>query len=188
MFRIIRITFGSVLVLAGILLMASFFQGILVHQSHDEQQKKAWETFIDATSGPSKPGTVVPGGVYFKMTVPKIGKNAVGLDGDWNTLKITSLVHYHDSPAPGQKGNMLIAFHREPNWLNIDQVSVGDKIEIEDTKRQIFIYQIDKIQETSPSDVSMLAPTQDMNITMITCDPVWRDYNRLIFRGHLLKS
>ena len=35
------------------------------------------------------------------------------------------MVHYRDSPSPGQKGNVLVAFHRETHWYDINQLGAG---------------------------------------------------------------
>jgi sortase (surface protein transpeptidase) len=37
-----------------------------------------------------------------------------------------------------------------------------------------------------PSDVSLLRPTDGSDLTLITCDPPWQDYNRILFRAHLV--
>jgi hypothetical protein len=72
----------------------------------------------------------LPNGIYLKMTLASVGKDAVAVNGDWSSLKVFNTVHYRTSPAPGQQGNMLIAFHREPKWLDIIHVKTGDVINL----------------------------------------------------------
>ena len=46
----------------------------------------------------------------------------VATDGTWDSLHNRSMVHYTGTPAPGQQGNSIIAFHREPDYEHIDQL------------------------------------------------------------------
>jgi sortase A len=110
----------------------------------------------------------------------------VAVNGDWNSLKTFSTVHYRNSPGPGQPGNMLIAFHREPKWLEINNVKAGDMIQVDALNHKSYQYQIDFIKIVAADDVSNLKPTTGTDLTLITCDPPWQDYHRMVFRAHLV--
>ena len=51
---------------------------------------------------------------------------AVAGNGTWTLLNSRSMVHYVGTPDPGQQGNVIIAFHREPDFQYINQLNVGD--------------------------------------------------------------
>ena len=56
---------------------------------------------------------------------------AVAGNGTWALLNSRSMVHYAGTPNPGQQGNVIIAFHREPDFQYINQLNVGDTITIQ---------------------------------------------------------
>ncbi|MEA2684507.1 MAG: sortase [Chloroflexota bacterium] len=164
-------------------------------QNTDSAQDKAWQQFVVAAQGqapspgPSAAAAALPGSVYLKLTVPKLSnKDGVAVDGDWGSLTTASMVHYKDSPAPGAKGNVLVAFHRETHWMDINQLAAGDQVQIQTTDLKVHVYQIDLVRTVHPTDVSLLRPTEGNDLTLITCDPPWQDYNRMLFRGHLVPS
>jgi sortase A len=188
------------IILAGLVVGGRVTYGLLNVQSHDNAEDKAWQTFVGAAAGQDKadasapspsPGSTAapaedPANLYLKLTIPKISNSGVAVDGNWDNLKQTSMVHYHDSPAPGAKGNVLLAFHREPHWLEMDKVVAGDQLQIQTADGKTFTYQVDFVKIVPPSDVEFLKPTEGNDLTLITCDPPWRDYDRMMVRAHLL--
>jgi LPXTG-site transpeptidase (sortase) family protein len=107
-------------------------------------------------------------------------------DGTWDLLHDRTMVHYHGTPDPGQQGNAIIAFHREPDYQHIDQLVPGDTITIEDKACHTFVYKVTQRWDLAPEKVTQLAPTSGYDLTLITCDPWWQDYNRLVFRATLV--
>jgi len=107
-------------------------------------------------------------------------------NGTWDLLSSRSMVHYQGTADPGTSGNSIIAFHREPNFEHIDQLAVGDTISIQDRACHTFIYKVTGRWDIAPSKVTQLTPTSGHELTMITCDPWWQDYNRLVWRAELV--
>ena len=194
---------GVALLLTGLILGARLI--IDLNRVHEAEisQDQAWQQFSVAaqgaapsaspapTVGPSPtpaPEVALPEGIFLKMTLPSVAKDAVAVNGDWNSLKTFNTVHYRNSPGPGEPGNMLIAFHREPKWLDINNVKTGDMIQVDGLDRKTYQYKIDFIKIVSANDVSNLKPTTGSDLTLITCDPPWQDYNRMVFRAHLVPA
>jgi LPXTG-site transpeptidase (sortase) family protein len=117
--------------------------------------------------------------------LPQYAYVGVTVDGDWTKLDDRSMVHWYGSPAPGGKGNVIIAFHREPDYQNIDQLAVGETVTIQDRSCQTYVYTITQRWDLAPSAVTQLVPTDGQELTLITCDPWWQDYNRLVWRADL---
>ena len=117
--------------------------------------------------------------------LPQYAYVGVTVDGDWTKLDDRSMVHWYGSPAPGGKGNVIIAFHREPDYQNIDQLAVGETVTIQDRSCQTYVYTITQHWDLAPSAVTQLVPTDGQELTLITCDPWWQDYNRLVWRADL---
>jgi len=113
---------------------------------------------------------------------------AVAGNGTWALLNSRSMVHYVGTPDPGQQGNVIIAFHREPDFQYINQLNVGDLITIETRTCETYVYRVTARWDLTPSRVTQLAPTAGHELTMITCDPWWQDYNRLVWRAELISA
>ena len=106
-------------------------------------------------------------------------------NGTWDLLNSRSMVHYQTTPDPGQQGNVIIAFHREPNYEHIDLLGVGGTISVQDRQCHVYTYTVTQTWTLSPSQVTQLNPTSGYNLTMITCTPFWVDNNRLVWRATL---
>lgn len=72
--------------------------------------------------------------------------------------------------APGQKGNIGIAGHRDSFFQNLKEVNRGDEIELETTTAS-EIYIVDNILVTGEDDLSILRPRGSQSLTLVTCYP-----------------
>jgi len=109
-------------------------------------------------------------------------------NGTWTLLNSRSMVHYQTTPNPGQAGNVIIAFHREPDFQYINQLNVGDTITIQSRTCQTFVYRVIKRWDLPPNQVTQLGPTTGHELTMVTCDPWWQDYDRFVWRAELISA
>ena len=136
-------------------------------------------------------GACVPGAApadeYALVQFTSLSYNYAGVagDGTWDLLKQRSMVHYQGTPPPGGAGNVIIAFHREPNYQYIDKLDHGGVVTIEDRSCHTYVYTIQSKVELAPQDVTQLNPTGGHILTMITCTPFWVDTDRLVWRGTL---
>jgi LPXTG-site transpeptidase (sortase) family protein len=113
---------------------------------------------------------------------------AVAGNGNWTLLNSRSMVHYAGTANPGQQGNVIIAFHREPDFQYINQLSAGATITVQTRTCQKFVYRVIQRWNLPPSKVTQLGPTTGHELTLITCDPWWQDYNRLVWRAELISA
>ena len=113
---------------------------------------------------------------------------AVAGNGTWALLDSRSMVHYAGTADPGQQGNSIIAFHREPDFQYITQLNVGDTVTIQSRSCQTFVYRVTQRWNIAPGKVTQLGPTSGHELTLITCDPWWQDYNRLVWRAELISA
>jgi LPXTG-site transpeptidase (sortase) family protein len=182
------------------ILAGAWFLYQFVHQQQQEGNAAAaqvgeWRQLVNAAAGsatgsalPISSPAPLPNGAYLLLQVPKLNKEMVAIDSDWSGLTRpgVSMVHYHGSTAPGGRGNMLVAFHREFSWREVDQVRAGDDVMIQAADGRSYDYRVDFVKVVDPSDVSLLGPTAGRDMTMITCDPWLVDNKRMIFRSHLV--
>ena len=206
--------------LAGVALMlvgaaysaAGFIPGLERGQS-DNRERVAWQEAVAAplpvevaskdrvapvmrqptTSVPSGGGASValPSGAYALLNLPSVHESVVMGDGGWDVLNHRSAVHWHDSPAPGSEGNVVVAFHREPLFKDVGMLRAGDFFEVQVGSGKVFRYRVTKtrIVRRGPQgwDTSDLDPVHGAKVaTLITCDPFYQDYQRILIRGELV--
>jgi len=68
--------------------------------------------------------------------------------------------------------NLGIAGHRDGFFRALEDIAVGDTIELQ-TTRGIVDYHVSSIDIVDPTDVSVLAPTTNSTITLVTCYPFY---------------
>jgi len=125
---------------------------------------------------------------YARISFPSLtyGYAGIAAEGNWDTLQKRSMVHYQGTPGPGQLGNMIMAFHREPEYEHVDELGPGGLVDIEDRSCHVFHYRVTQRWVLAPNKVTQLAPTSGHDLTLITCTPWWRDYNRIVWRATLV--
>jgi LPXTG-site transpeptidase (sortase) family protein len=199
---------GVLLILAGVAVILSPLFGTVTRGHADDQALREWNSGGSAAlaGAPHAPDAVpggstapsasacrpnaAPAGDYALVTFPSLaqyGYSGVAANGDWNSLHQRSMVHYTTSPAPGAAGNVIIAFHREPHYEHIDQLAAGDSITVQDRACTTWTYRITQRSTLAPDRVTQLAPTTGHDLTLVTCTPWWRDYDRIVWRASLVE-
>lgn len=69
-------------------------------------------------------------------------------------------------------GNLGIAGHRDGFFRGLKDIARGDEIRFQ-TARGEVLYTVSSIEIVDPSDVSVLAPTPERTLTLVTCYPFY---------------
>lgn len=116
------------------------------------------------------------------IKIPKIGVDAVVVEG----VSVEDLKkgpgHYPGTPLPGQLGNMAIAGHRTTYgapFNRLDELVVGDEILVYNATGP-FKYRVTENKIVLPSVVEVLDNTPDARLTLTTCNPKFSARERLI--------
>lgn len=72
--------------------------------------------------------------------------------------------------APGEKGNIGIAGHRDGFFRNLKEINRGDLIELETTSASAT-YVVNRVLITGPDDTSVLQSSGEQVLTLVTCYP-----------------
>jgi sortase A len=113
-----------------------------------------------------------PGSAIASLSIPRLQLSAVVLQGaDPQTLR-RGPGHIEDTAFPGEPGNVAIAGHRDSFFWPLRNVRIGDDVFLE-TSNGPFHYRVTSVRVVPPRDVSVLAPTRDATLTLITCYPFW---------------
>ena len=95
--------------------------------------------------------------------------------------------HLPETPSLDDEGNISIAGHRDGFFRALRHLEPGDRL-ILDTDRGRRTFEVSDLQVVAPSDVSVLDPTPETVLTLITCHPfyyVGSAPNRYIVRARL---
>lgn len=71
---------------------------------------------------------------------------------------------------PGSDGNIAIAAHRDRHFRALQDIAVGDVLELQ-SPAQRRRYRVSDISIVAPTDVSPLAETTEAAVTLVTCYP-----------------
>jgi LPXTG-site transpeptidase (sortase) family protein len=106
------------------------------------------------------------------LAIPRIGLSTAVLHGsDARTLR-RGPGHVENTAGPGQNGNAVIAGHRDTFFRPLRNIRVGDDIFL-DASSGRYHYQVTSLLVVNPRDLSVLTPTDEATLTLITCYPFW---------------
>lgn len=125
------------------------------------------------------------------MVIPKINLTVAVAEGiDEETLKY-AVGHFEGTAMPGERGNFAVAGHRSYTYSEYfnraDELHQGDEIIVR-TKKGEFTYIVIEQRVVEPTEISVLNPTDDATITLVTCTPIRVATHRLIIKGRLKNS
>lgn len=130
------------------------------------------------TPGPRSPTRIV---------IPAINVDWPIVQGDgWEELK-QGIGHRVGSVNPGERGNMILSGHNdvygEP-FRDLEKLDIGKEVFVH-AGSTVFRYIIKAKRVVVPTDLSVLAPSKDPIVTLITCTPYRVDTHRLVLIGEL---
>ncbi len=125
-----------------------------------------------------------------QIQVPAIGVDAPIVQGDgWEQLK-KGVGQHIGSTNPGVNGNMVLSAHNDifgEIFRDLDQLQPGD-IFIVYTNQRSYTYVITGWEIVEPTQVEVLAPTDDPTATLISCYPYRVDTHRIVVKARLQES
>lgn len=107
-----------------------------------------------------------------KLSVPKIDLESVVVEGTSHHDLLLGPGHLKDTPAPGETGNAVISGHRDTFFRHIGDLVMGDEMLVQRGGRT-YRYKVTGKKVVEPTDLSVLKPTKDAEMTLITCYPTY---------------
>jgi len=99
------------------------------------------------------------------------------------------VVHYAGTAAPGDRSNIVIVGHSSNDWWEpgnykfvfalLEKMAVGDQIQV-NYKQKKYVYQVTGSKVVEPTEISVLQPTSEPQLTLITCTPPGTSWKRLV--------
>jgi sortase A len=124
------------------------------------------------------------------LEIPKIGVNAVIVEGTGEGSLRKGVGHLEETKLPGMEDNFALAGDRVlwgGPFLNLDDLAPGDEIKLKTTYAE-FVYVVSSSVITVPEDTSVLGGKGTDEVTMITCDPPWSTSNRLVVKADMVSA
>jgi len=123
-----------------------------------------------------------------RIELPRVNLSAVAREGvDERTLDL-AVGHVPGTALPGDAGNAAFAAHRDTFFRPLRRVHTGDVVSVT-TPRGSYRYLVTSTRVVNPDDVSVLDPTSEPTLTLVTCYPftyVGSAPYRFVVRAELL--
>lgn len=101
----------------------------------------------------------------------------------------SGVVHYAGTAVPGERSNAVIVGHSSNDWWEpgsykfvfalLEKMAVGDQIQI-NYKQKKYVYEVTGSKVVEPTEISVLQPTTEPQLTLITCTPPGTSWKRLV--------
>jgi sortase A len=121
------------------------------------------------------------------LTIPSADIEIPIVEGETEETMLEGAWHFPKSAPLNSTGNTVIfahRFHKVPpakdTFYNLDKVKVGDQIIITNKNDETFKYKVTENKVIAKNDRSILDPTEQEVLTLVTCTPLWTAKKRLI--------
>lgn len=137
-------------------------------------------------AGPVIVPTPGPGNAL-SVRIPAIGVDAPVVQGDgWAQLK-RGVGQHIGTANPGEDGNMVLSAHNDvfgSIFRHLEDLQEGDEIIVTTTTRE-YVYRVSHSRIVEPTEVSVMAPTREPIVTLISCWPYLVNNQRIVVVGVL---
>jgi sortase A len=117
-----------------------------------------------------EPYILMEGDVIGKLQVPRLGLNAIVVQGDSPANLRRAVGHLAKSALPGEWGNVALAGHRDTFFRPLRDIRLSDEIRFT-TRNRSFEYRVESIEVVAPTDIHVLESSSGHELTLLTCFP-----------------
>jgi sortase A len=153
---------GALLAFAGFEYGTMYSAQRNLKHAWQQQQKTAQHTSATAAA---EPGLTL-------LSIPKIGLNAVVVEGVSYRQLAVAPGHMKNTPEPGAPGNSVISAHRDTFFRHIYDLVDGDTVEVA-RDGKVFTFRVDGKKIVEPTDLAVTRSTRETELTLLTCYPIY---------------
>ena len=160
------------LILIGVAVLA--YVGTQYRQMYLEQRHlaEAWQMQQLQASAPRAPNVKYTDNGMVRLQIPKIDLTSFVVEGTNHRALLLGPGHLVNTAQPGEVGNAVISGHRDTFFRHINELEKGDQIFIERGGKK-FVYEVTRKKIVEPTEMSVTYPTNDAQMTLITCYPTY---------------
>lgn len=175
--------------MTGILTLGYVAFSLLDATLYQASAKRSLETQIQVEKEPHEiqPELAIkPGDTLGRLDIPRLGMSIAVLQGTNSRMLRRGAGHIENTPFPGEVGNSGIAAHRDTFFRGLKDIRKNDEIQFQ-TAAGLFRYEVDWAKVVEPNDTTVLEPSTESILTLVTCYPfyyVGPAPKRFVVRAH----
>ena len=160
----------ALLTLAGLLLIlyvATQYAWMFIEQqrfSHELQAQGPANQSSDVAPSKSRSGALA------RLLIPKIHLDVAVVEGTSRKALLLGPGHLINTAMPGDKGNVVLAGHRDTFFRHLGDLVRGDSITIDREGKQ-YRYEVTGTEIVEPSATEILSTSSGYRLTLVTCYP-----------------
>jgi sortase A len=139
--------------------------------------RRAWKQSLESGQ-PHAPWPWADTHPIARLQIPRLGYDEMVLEGASPRNLAFGPARLFSGARLGESGNLIFAGHRTSWFKPLEGIAQDDTIQLEwfDSHRQLHqrTYSVSEIRVVDPQDVTLLAPTSQEVLTLITCYPFGR--------------
>lgn len=120
----------------------------------------------------AEPRSVANGDTIGEIEIPRLGLNAIMLEGDSDDVLSRGVGHVPETALPWQVGNVALAAHRDTIFRPLRNIRAGDTVVLK-TMEGDQRYTVSFTEVVAPTDVQVLDSDGENELTLITCFPFY---------------
>lgn len=117
-------------------------------------------------------GVPDPGGLIGRVAIPRLGVSVMVIEGISHKTLRRAAGHIPGSAMPGHPGNAAISAHRDTFFRPLRNIRQDDLITVT-TPFAEYHYRVISIRIVAPTEVSVLEPSVNEVLTLVTCYPFY---------------
>jgi sortase A len=129
-----------------------------------------------------------------RLRIPRLGYDEIVLEGANERTLAFGPARLLDGATLDEPGNVVFAGHRTSWFRKLEDIEDGDKIQVDgfDSRRRAAserLYTVSMIRVQDPKEMTLLGPTTEDALTLLTCYPFGRGSRspqRLLVRAQLV--
>ncbi|WP_096155330.1 MULTISPECIES: sortase [Bacillus] len=134
---------------------------------------------------------IMESGLVGQLKIPSINVDVMIAPGVTNDVLKNAVGWMTSTSLPEENSNIAIAGHRSHTYgqffHRMGEVEIGDIVYLETLSGE-YKFEVYDILVVLPDDLSVLDPTDEAELTLITCEPLYSDEFRLIVKAKLYKQ
>ena len=107
-----------------------------------------------------------------RIDIPRLDVSAVVFEGTSERTLARGVGHLRGSAEPGERGNFVLAGHRDTFFRDLRHIRQGDEVYIKGTEG-VFEYEVESTAIVAPDQTEVLRPSDGATLTLITCYPFY---------------
>jgi sortase A len=159
------------LLASGLLLLAAGSREFLVSWSSQTDEAENWIAKSEVREQHPR-REYRPGELVARFEIPRLNTELFVVSGTGKAQLRRGPGTLEGTALPGERGNAVVAGHRDTHFRVLKDIKKGDRILIE-REGEEYMYVVRNLQIVKPSETKVLRPTEKSRLTLVTCYPFY---------------